>query len=201
MPLKTLIAIAAVILAFVGYAPYIRDIFKGKTTPHVFTWLIWSLAVGISAGLQLYGGAGAGAWTTVAVTLICVFILILSLTKGNKHITKSDIVFLILALVSLFLWLVIHQPVWSAILVVLTDLLGFIPTIRKTWNNPYSETLSTYEITAVRHGLSIAALAQFNILTLLYPVAWTLANVLFSLMLILRRRANEHSQNTPPTTL
>lgn len=189
MDYKLIIAIIAVALAFIGYIPYFRDIFKGKTTPHLFTWLIWTLAVGISAALQVYGGAGSGAWTTIAVTLLCVFILILSFKKGSKDIELIDVVFLILALISLFLWFVIDKPIWSAILIVSTDLIGFLPTIRKTWNDPYSETLSMYEITAFRHGLSILALAQFNILTLLYPISWTIANVAFSVMLMLRRKS------------
>ncbi len=189
MDYKTIIGIIAVILAFVGYIPYIRDILKKKTTPHTFTWLIWTLAVGISAALQISGGAGGGAWTTVAVTFMCAFIFALGLKNGKRDIAKIDIIFFALALVSLFLWLVIHQPVWSIILIVLTDLLGFAPTIRKSWNNPYSETLSTYQITAFRHGLSIFALQQFNILTWLYPIAWTIANVVFCILLITRRRA------------
>ncbi len=188
MDYKLIVAIIAVTLAFVGYIPYFRDIFKGKTTPHLFTWLIWTLAVGISASLQIYGGAGSGAWTTVVVTLLCLFILILSFRKGTKDIKRTDIFFLVMALISLFLWIFIHQPIWSVILIVLTDLLGFVPTIRKTWNDPNSETLSMYEITAVRHVLSIIALAQFNVLTLLYPISWTIANVLFSVMLIIRRK-------------
>lgn len=188
MDYKLVIGIIAVILSFVGYIPYIRDILRKKTTPHTFTWLIWTLAVGISAALQITGGAGVGAWTTVAVTLMCIFIFLLGLRNGKRDITKMDIVFFVLALISLFLWLVVNQPVWSIILIVLTDLLGFGPTIRKSWNNPYSETLSTYQITAFRHGLSIFALQQFNILTWLYPIAWTIANIAFCLLLVARRK-------------
>jgi hypothetical protein len=188
---KIIIAVITVALAFVGYVPYFRDILKGKTTPHLFTWLVWTLAVGISAALQIYGGAKSGAWTTVAVTIICLGVLTLSIKKGTKNIKKVDIIFLVLALLSLFFWLVIDKPIWSAILIVATDLLGFAPTIRKTWNDPHSETLSMYKITGIRHALSIVALAQYNILTLLYPIAWTVANVLFSVMLIIRRKSHK----------
>lgn len=186
--MKLIISIIATILVFVAYAPYINDILKNRTTPHIFTWLVWSLAVGISAGLQIVGGAGVGALVTVATTFVCVIIFLLSIKKGSSDIAKVDVIFLILALTSIYLWLVIDKPVWSVILIVTTDLLGFVPTIRKSWLRPHSETLVTYQITALRHGLSIFALQKFNILTLLYPIAWTLANALFSLMLILRRR-------------
>ncbi|MEI8129996.1 MAG: hypothetical protein WCG55_00640 [bacterium] len=134
------------------------------------------------------GGAGVGSWVTFAVSVICIFIFLLSFKYGEKKITISDIAFLLLSFVALFLWIVVKQPVWSVVLVVLTDVLGFVPTIRKSWDKPYEETLFTWEMTAFRHGLSIFALQKFNILTMLYPVTWVIVNALFSIFLIIRRK-------------
>ena len=44
------------------------------------------------------------------------------------------------------------------------------------------------EIKTIRHGLSLLALEQYNIVTWLYPLSWTIANGLFSVMLIIRRK-------------
>jgi hypothetical protein len=74
------------------------------------------------------------------------------------------------------------------ILLVATDVLGFGPTIRKSWNKPFQENLFTWELTAFRHGLGIIALEKFNILTMLYPVTWVIVNGLFSVFLIVRRK-------------
>ena len=188
MDYKIIISIISVILVFVGYVPYIQDILKRKTTPHTFTFLVWAIASSITWALQVMGGAGVGAWITFAVSAVCIFIFLLCLKYGEKKITKLDILFLCLALFSLFLWLVVHQPVWSVILIVLTDVLGFAPTLRKSWNKPHSETLFTWWVAAFRHGFGIIALEKFNILTLLYPVAWVAANVIFCIILLIRRR-------------
>jgi hypothetical protein len=187
MDYKVIISAISVLLVFVGYGPYIRDILRKKTVPHTFTFLVWSIASSITWALQVYGGAGVGASITFVVTGACILIFLLSLKYGEKRIVALDIVFLILALLALFLWLVVHQPLWSVILVVLTDILGFGPTVRKSWNKPHSETLFTWVIAAGRHLLGIFALAQFNIFTLLYPVAWTAANVLFFTIILIRR--------------
>ena len=192
MEFKIIISVISVVLVFVGYGSYIRDIFRGRVIPHVFTFLVWSLASSIAWGLQVYGGAGVGAWITFAVTAVCIFIFLLSLKFGEKSITRLDVVFLALALVSLFLWFVINQPVWSAIFAVLADVLGFGPTLRKSWNKPYSETLFPWWVAGFRHGLGILALQKFNILTLLYPVVWALTNVVFCLILIIRRKQIKH---------
>ena len=137
---------------------------------------------------SLRGGAGVGSWVTFAVVIACSLIFLIGLRNGKKDITKLDTLFLFLSLIALFLWLIVKQPVLSVILVSTIDILGFTPTIRKSWNKPYSETLISYEINTFRHGLSVLALQQYNIVTWLYPVSWTVANGLFSIMLIIRRK-------------
>lgn len=186
---KTIISLVAVFLTVVGYIPYLRDTVKGKTTPHVYTWFIWGTVTTIAYALQVSGGAGVGSWVTLTVAIIAYIIFALGLRNGNTDITRSDTVFFVLSLAAIFLWLVAKQPVLSVILVSTIDMLGFIPTIRKSWNKPYSETLFMYELSAFRHGLSIFALQQYSIVTWLYPVSWAFVNALFSLMLIFRRKA------------
>jgi hypothetical protein len=186
--MKEVIGVIAVALTFIGYFPYIKDIVMGKTQPHIFSWLIWTITVSIIYALQLSAGAGAGSWVTLALTVIMGAVFLLSLKRGTKNIKRIDIVFLILALLALPLWLVVNQPVLSILLLSTIDMLGFLPTIRKSWHDPYSETLSLYTITTFRHGFSILALAQYNIITLLFPASWVIANALFSVMLIMRRK-------------
>jgi len=185
---KIVISLIAVLLSFVGYGIYVRDILKGKIKPHTFTFLIWAVASSITWALQVHGGAGVGSWITLAVSAICILIFFLCLKYGETNVTKLDVAFLLLAFVALFLWLVVKQPLWSMILLVATDLFGFAPTVRKSWNKPYEEGLFTWELTAFRHALGILALEKFNILTLLYPVAWVIANTLFSIFIIVRRK-------------
>ena len=189
MEIKTLISLIAVILTIAGYVPYLMDTFKGKTTPHIYTWFIWGTVTAIAYALQVSGGAGVGSWVTLAVAIIAYIIFAVGLRGGKKDITWSDTVFFILSILAIFLWLVAKQPILSVILVSTIDLLGFIPTIRKSWHKPYSETLFTYELNAFRHGLSLFALQQYSIVTWLYPASWALANALYSLMLIARRKA------------
>jgi hypothetical protein len=186
---KVIISIVAIVLTFIGYTPYIRDIFKGKTKPHVFSWFIWTIVTGIIFALQVSAGAGLGAWVTFSVSVISFFIFLKGLQNGDKNIRKIDVVFLILALAAIPLWLIVKQPVLSIILLSSIDMLAFAPTIRKSWDDPYSETLSLYVITTFRHGLSIIGLAEYSIVTYLFPLTWVAANALFAAMLIIRRKA------------
>ena len=188
MLLPTIFTIGALILVLVGYVPYIRDIFKGKTTPHAFTFLIWTLSTAVSFFLQIKGGAGPGAWITCAGVIFQLFIFCLCLRYGTKNVTRSDVFFLILALISLGLWLLVDQPVAAIILAVLVEIFGFIPTVRKSWHEPYSETLFTYWIYVIRHAMAVLALSQFNILTVLFPFTLTIANFIVAILLVVRRK-------------
>ncbi len=187
--IKTIISLIAVASTIIGYIPYLRDVVKGKTTPHIYTWFIWGTVTIIAYALQVSSGAGVGSWVTLAVAIISFIIFAFGLKGGKKDISKSDTVFFLLSILAIFLWLVVKQPVLSILIVSITDMLGFIPTIRKSWHKPHSETLFTYELNAFRHGISLLALQQYNVVTWLYPASWAIANALFSTMLILRRKS------------
>jgi len=186
---KSLLGAAAIVLTFVGYAPYLRDLIKQKIRPHIFSWLVWAIVTALIFALQISAGGGAGAYATLAVSILIVVVFLLSLRNGDRDIKRVDVIFLIAALLCIPLWLVVEQPVLSIILLSTVDMLGFAPTIRKSWKDPFSETLSLYVITAFRHALSVIALSEYNIVTMLFPLTWVFANAAFAVMLIARRRA------------
>lgn len=186
---KTYLGITAVILTFVGYIPYLRDILKGTTKPHLYSWFLWSFVTFIAFALQVSDNAGPGALVTMAAATMCFVVLLLGLrTKAKRDITFLDTIFLVLAIIALILWLLAKQPVISAILITLTDVLGFAPTIRKSWSKPYTETVSFYSLNTLRFGLAVLALQQYTIITALYPIVWAFGNGLFALLLLLRRK-------------
>ena len=186
--MKDIIGIIAVIITFVGYIPYIRDTIKGKTKPHIYSWFIWAFVTFIIFALQILGHGGAGALTTLATAVLCLTIFILGLRNGDKNITKFDTVIFIVALIATGIWVFIKQPMISNFLIVTINTLANIPTIRKSWVKPYSETLVTWELGAVRNFLGIIALANYSLLTWLYPLTNLLINILVSSLLIVRRK-------------
>lgn len=192
--IKNIIGITAVVLTFIGYVPYIRDVFKGKTTPHVYSWFLWGFVTFIAFGIQFSAGGGTGTYVTLTASVLCIIVCIIGFTrKGEKDIKPIDTIFLILAFVALGLWLIAKQPAVSAVLATSIDLLGFAPTIRKSWNKPYTETLSFYLLNTLRFMLAVFALQTYAITTALYPIAWFLGNGLFALMLIVRRKQLDKS--------
>jgi hypothetical protein len=144
----------------------------------------------IAFALQLQAHAGAGAYITLAAAIVCLAIFFLGLKqpKAERDITASDTLLLVASFIALGVWLVAKQPVLSVVLLSSIDMLGFVPTIRKSWKRPQEETLSSYATNTFRFGLAIYALSHYTVVTSLYPFTWIVANGLFSIFLIVRRR-------------
>ncbi len=186
--MKELIGIIAASLVIVAYIPYFRDILNGRTKPHPYSWFVWGLNTAIISALQVTHGAGFGSLTTFTAATVSFAICALSLKRGVSDIRLIDTVFLILALIGMVIWLFAKEPVASMILLVTIDILGLLPSMRKAWNKPYEETLFMWSLNGFRHSLSILAIRDYSIITLLNPLVWAIGNLSFSLLLVLRRR-------------
>lgn len=188
MDFKTSLAVIAIIMTIAGYFFYFKDIFANKTKPHAFSWLVWALLTGIAFFGQLSDGAGPGAWVTAATALVSCVICVLAIKKGEKNITRSDKLNLLGAGIALSLWLVTSEPLLAVILITIVDFLGFMPTIRKSYQKPHEETLASYALAGLKFVLAIIALDNYTVATWLYPASLVAANGFFVCMLVVRRR-------------
>lgn len=179
--------IVSVVLAVAGYVPYYRDILRGHTKPHPFTWFGFSLLNAITFIVQVVTGGGAGAWVTLVTTIGTFGIAILSLSKGDKDITKFDTVCFAGALLSIAMWKLTDNALYAVIIIVVADLLTFLPTYRKAYLRPHQETLTLYIMSFVKYVVSIFALSTINFTTALFPIAIASANLLIVVILIWRR--------------
>lgn len=187
--MKELFSIAAILIGVIGLMPYLWGIHKQTTKPHMFSWIIWAVVSGVAGYIQLIEDAGAGSWFLLANTGLAVGIAIASYWLGTKDIKSSDWVVLFFALSSIPLCVVTKNPLWSVIIVVGIDTLGYIPTVRKSWAKPYEESALSWTLTIPVYILTILALESYSTTTYLYPVTFTIVNTMFVSYLFLRRRA------------
>lgn len=187
MQYKNVLSAIAIAMMVIGYIPYIRDTIKGKTKPHVFSWVIGVIITIIAFGLQLQAKSGPGMYVTLSAGILGGFITVLAFRNKDKDITGFDWVCLVLSAISLVMWLFAKQPVLSMILVVTTEVVSFMPTIRKSWRDPSTETLSSYIVNFFRFILALLALNTYAFVAVGYPTTWLLLNGGFATMLIYRR--------------
>ncbi|HVZ12470.1 MAG TPA: hypothetical protein VG965_05555, partial [Patescibacteria group bacterium] len=163
--LKVIASSVASMIAVVAYIPYLVDMFRGKNRPHLYTWVSIVLVTSIVAYIQLIGGAGVGAIPTFIGDLIDIVILFYCFRYGTKDIVFLDKICLSISVIGVLTYVLVRNfPVISLAIVTISEVISFIPTYRKTRNDPYSESLTSYYIVLIKLALIIVALRAYNLL-------------------------------------
>lgn len=189
--MKETLAVIAAVLAIIGNVPYIVDIFRGRVQPHAYTWFISTIVTGIVFFGQIAKGAGIGALPTAASGIFTLFIFVLSLKNGFKQVTRIDTFFLVLALGGIVPWILTSDATVSVVIAVGIDLAAFIPTLRKTWLKPSTESPVLYGSNVLRHILALFSMQTYNIATTLHSIAMLTTNTAMTILLITSKREKE----------
>jgi hypothetical protein len=186
--MKESIAIIASLLAIVGNVPYLIDIIKKRVQPHPYTWFVWSIVSCIIFFGQVAKGAGIGALPTAASEIFTLIIFFFSLRYGFKNIKWVDSISLMIALLGIIPWIMTDDPTISVIVAVGIDLVAFVPTIRKTWLEPKTETPILYSMNVLRHILMLFSLQAYNIATTLHSIAMITSNTIMTSIILFKKK-------------
>jgi len=192
--MKLTFAIIAALLAVAGNVPYLHDVIKRKVQPHPYTWLVWSIVSGVTFVGQVVKGAGFAAIAFGVSEFFTIIIFILSLRYGFKKIPKNDSYFLVAALSGIIPWIILRDPTWSVVIMVTIDLIAFIPTLKKAWLKPKTESPLLYGSNALRHGLALVALSSYNVATMLHSIAMIVTNTIMTSFIL--RKIKKGSQKS-----
>jgi hypothetical protein len=187
MDLKVFLAAASSVVGIACFIPYIRDVFRRKTKPHNYSWLIWTLLQSIAVVAMLGGGAGIGVASLAIGAMLCAFVFFLSLRYGTSNITVFDKICLAGALLATVVYVFLQDAFLSVLVVTFTDLIGFLPTFRKAYEEPYTETPSTYALSSLSSLLALGALASFTFTTSIYLTTLVITNATCALVIVRRR--------------
>lgn len=170
----------ATIIGLVAYVPYLIDMFRGKNKPHLYTWISIFLVTSVVAYIQLIGGAGVGAIPTISGVAIDAVILFYCFRFGTKDVVFTDKICLTISILGVIVYAILSsRPVISLAIVTSAEIISFIPTFRKTRNDPYSESLPSYYLLMLKLGLILVALESYNLLTVSYSALWLLVFAAF----------------------
>lgn len=178
--IKVIATVAATGVAIVTYIPYLIDMFKGKNNPHLYTWISITIITIMVAYLQVIGGAGIGAIPTILGCFVDLIILFYCFRYGTKDVIFIDKVCLAFSLAGVATYLAIQSKPGMALAIITTaEVVSFFPTFRKTKNDPYSESLTSYYLLLLKLSLILIALEEYNWLTASYPIVWIIVFVGF----------------------
>lgn len=200
--MSMILGVLTILIAFVSYSFYFNDIFKGKTKPHGFTWLIWANLNAFIFYEQIVHGGGPGAWVTGVAAVANAVIFLAAFHYGERNITKLDWFCLLIAVAALGTWLVRADTELAVILASSVFVIGIIPTVRKTIRKVHEETMVTFALNSLKFLVALLALSSFTMTTALYPLVLCVTNGAFALFLITnqvlsRNQGMKRNKNKP----
>ncbi|MDQ3076358.1 MAG: hypothetical protein M3Q34_04520 [bacterium] len=188
MEYKILLGYLAVIIQLISYGMYFFGIWKGKTKPHAFTWLVWSVLNAVAFAAVIISGGETGAWVLGLNTLLCLLISGVGFWQKRIGYDLYDWFALIGALVGIFLWWLTDNPLYAVILVSIADFTGTIPLFRKAYKLPFEENASSFILGVIAYPVSILALESLTLTTWLYPASVFLIDGILIALIFIRRK-------------
>jgi hypothetical protein len=118
---------------------------------------------------------------------MCFVIALVAYPRGRKSFTFYDWVSLAGSFAAILLWLLVKSPTGSVIIVSTINVIGVIPTLRKSYTYPYEESLTAFALNGLKFIVAAAALQSYSIATWLFPAATMLVNGSVVGLLLVRR--------------
>lgn len=133
-------------LATYGVGVYIKDTFTGRARPNKVSWLMWSIAPLIATFAALSKGV---TWAVLPVFMsgfgpLCILIASFFSKKSYWKLTAFDYLCGFFSALALVLWLITKEANLAIIFAIISDGFAAVPTLRKSWTHPESESPMPY---------------------------------------------------------
>lgn len=160
------LVILSVFAGIAGSFAYIRDTLKGKSKPNRISWGMWAFAPLIGAVAAIYSGADV--WATVRIFLAGFFPLIIFFVsflnpQSYWKLTFFDFLCGALSVLAILIWIFVDSPRTAILFAATADGFAVLPTLKKAWKNPETETGFTYLMSFVSILLVIPSIPVWNI--------------------------------------
>lgn len=187
--MKEIFSIAAGLVALYGYLPYAVDTVKGRAKPARSARLMFALLLVITLLQQKALNSGWLLAMTVGEAIGSIAILMLAFRKGLGGLRRIDMFCYMLLAVDILVWHSTGSALLALHLSVLADLIAFVPTLVKTWRQPWTETPLFFVFGTIAAPINILAAGKYSYAVLLFPVYLMLANSFELFLIVFRQKA------------
>jgi hypothetical protein len=148
---------------------------NNKYVPSTFSRVIWLLLVVNSfAGVVLSHGSQSSVLLSAIFLIGSFAICIISFWKGTKAFGKLEYFCLGLLALSGVVWIFFNAPLINLIISLFAHFIGALPTYRKVWLNPESESFWFWSLFFFASLLSVFVAGAVSFKTIIFPIYFTL---------------------------
>ena len=140
---------------------------------------------------QLSKGANESLWFTAGQTIAVCAVFFLSLHFGTGGFIRRDYYSLTIAGLGLYLWFITSDALYAMVLTILVDASGAILTIIKSYQEPETETISTWVISGTSGLFGMLAVGAWNPILLYYPLYIACVNFIIASAILMGKWKKE----------
>jgi len=190
---KDIIGLVSGVIVIISVVPYAIRTWQAKIPPNPTSWGLWTV-IGLVLLLTFYSsGAKANLWPVVFgfTNPLLIFILLLRNRAKWKKFENLEYVCLVVTLISLWMWLRMHDKEelaqYALYAAILADICAAIPTIAFVWRFPLEDRPFAWVLFSTGYGLSIFAISEHTFSNYILPACIIIVCSSISFPLIIYR--------------
>lgn len=166
------------LIFFFGIASYVvgvTQIQRGKYKPSVFSRIVWLLlAANGFAGVLLGDGSRASVVLSAIFLTGNALVCLASIFKGTRTFGKTEYVCSALLILSGLVWVFFDAPLINLSVTLVAHFIGGIPTLKRVWVEPSSESTGFWSLFFIASLLSVFASPFTSVSAIVFPLYFTL---------------------------
>lgn len=178
----------ALALSALGAFGYVRDTLRGVTSPNRVTWSLWGLEGVLAFVIEVQDHVGPASLMTLMLGLVPLIVVAASFANPHSvwRIGLFDVVCGSISLGGLAFWLFVNEPTVALIAFVAADQMAGLPTIRKSWLAPRSESAGVFFLGSTNCVITLLTLSSFTTAGALFPGCVGVADLIMGTLIVSR---------------
>lgn len=156
-----------------GTVVYVRDTWRGRTAPNRVTWILWGLEPLLGFAAERQEHVGLASVMTLALGLVPLVVVGASFHDPRSvwRIGRFDLACGTISLVGFVVWIVSNEPTVGLVSFVAADAVAAIPTLRKAFLEPATESAWTFLAGALSAAITLLTLRHYTTGGGLFPTS------------------------------
>ncbi|MGA2433605.1 MAG: hypothetical protein ABSG09_09165 [Acidimicrobiales bacterium] len=193
----------AAFLSLIGAYGYLRDTLRGATSPNRVTWGLWGLEGILGFVVEIQQHVGLASVMTLMLGFVPCVVIVASFKNPHSvwKIGRFDVFCGAISLVGLLFWAVVNQPTVALISFVAADQVAALPTVRKSWLAPASESPRVFFMGFLNCGITLLTLRHFTTAGVLFPGCVLVMDLMIGLIIVTRVGERRQPRSLTPATV
>lgn len=178
----------AAFLSLVGAYSYIRNTLRGVTSPNRVTWGLWGIEGILGFAVEIQQHVGLASVMTLMLGFVPCVVVVVSFRNPHSvwKIDRFDVFCGLVSLAGLVFWFFINQPTVALISFVVADQIAALPTLRKSWIAPQTESHRIFFMGFLNCGITLLTLKHLTTAGVLFPGCILVTDLIMGTLIITR---------------